>query len=413
GAVGEPVRKEWGLSDGALGALGTAFTLLYALVGVPLGRLTDRMGRKWILSAGVLVWSVMTVASGLAQNFRQLFAVRLLVGVGEASCAPAATSLIGDLVPPWQRAKALSIFMLGLPVGIALSFAVSGTIARSYGWRAAFFVAGLPGLICAIAMLFVKEPARGATEVSNVGADKREGSAYRIVLATPTMRWLIISGALHNFNMYAIGAFITPFLMRYHAVDIRGANFISMVVYGLTGTIGLICGGIAADAYLKGRPNGRLIVGTVAILFSIPFLVLALSRPRGDTLGFMVMMGMACAAMYVYYSTVYATIQDVTEPSLRGTAMAIYFFAMYLLGASLGPYGTGLLSDIFTTRAAEAAGVVGATQQALEPFRAEGLHSAMYVIPVLSVLLALVLFMASRTVKRDVENLQTWMGSRG
>jgi MFS family permease len=413
GAVGEAVRKEWALSDGALGALGTAFTLLYALVGVPLGRLTDRIGRKGILSAGVVVWSLMTVASGIAQNFRQLFVVRLLVGVGEASCAPAATSLIGDLVPAERRAKALSVFMLGLPVGIALSFAVSGTIARSYGWRAAFYVAGIPGLLCALAVLFVREPERGATESNTVGSTKRGGSPYRLILATPTMRWLIISGALHNFNMYAIGAFITPFLMRYHLVDIRSANFISMVVYGLTGTIGLVLGGIAADAYLRGRPNGRLIVGTLAILFSIPFLFFSLSRPPGDTLGFMLLMGMACASMYVYYSTVYATIQDVIEPSLRGTAMAIYFFAMYLLGASLGPYGTGLLSDVFTARAAQAAGVLSVTQQALEPFRAQGLRSAMYVIPVLSVLLALVLFAASRTVKRDVENLQSWMRSVG
>jgi MFS family permease len=157
GAVGEAVRKEWALSDGALGALGTAFTLLYALIGVPLGRLTDRTERRWILSAGVFVWTLMTVASGLAQNFKQLFAVRLMVGVGEASCAPAATSLIGDLVPAERRARALSIFMLGLPVGIALSFAVSGTIARSYGWRATFLVAGLPGVICALAVLFIKE----------------------------------------------------------------------------------------------------------------------------------------------------------------------------------------------------------------------------------------------------------------
>jgi MFS family permease len=411
GAVGEAVRKEWALSDGALGALGTAFTLLYALVGVPLGRLADRTQRKWILSAGVIVWSLMTVASGLAQNFRQLFAVRLLVGVGEASCAPAATSLIGDLFPAERRARALSIFMLGLPVGIALSFAVSGTIARSYGWRAAFFVAGLPGLLCAIAMIFVREPQRGATELHTVGSKKRAGSPYRLVLATPTMRWLIISGALHNFNMYAIGAFITPFLMRHHGVDIRSANFISMVVYGLTGGVGLILGGIASDAYRKRRADGRLLVATLAILCSIPFLYLSLSRTSGDTVGFMLLMGTACAAMYVYYSTVYSTIQDVIEPSLRGTAMAIYFFAMYLLGASFGPYGTGLLSDWFTTRAARAAGVIELTHQSLEPFRAAGLRSAMYAIPILSVLLGLVLFAASRTVQRDIENLQSWMRS--
>src|SRR5918997_3530510 len=192
GAVGEAVRREWAMSDGAMGALGTAFTLLYAFVGVPLGRLSDKTSRKWILSAGVFVWSLTTVGSGLARNFWQLFALRLGVGVGEASCAPAATSLIGDLFPPARRARALSVFMLGLPVGIALSFAVSGTIAREYGWRPAFFVAGLPGILCAIAVLFIREPRRGATEAPAVGGRRREGSPYRLVLGTPTMLWIII-----------------------------------------------------------------------------------------------------------------------------------------------------------------------------------------------------------------------------
>src|ERR1044072_5209071 len=231
GAVGEPVRREWGLSDGAMGALGTAFTLLYAFVGVAFGRLADRAGRKWILSAGVTLLSLLTVASGVAKNFWQLFVFRLGVGVGEASCAPAASSLIGDLFPARGRGRAMSVFMLGLPVGIALSFATSGVIARAYGWRAAFYIAGLPGLLCALAVLFVREPRRGGAEAHGVGARCREGSPYRLVLGTPTMRWLILSGALHNFNMYAIGSFLTPVLMRYHGWDIRFAHFLSMVAY--------------------------------------------------------------------------------------------------------------------------------------------------------------------------------------
>ncbi|MGI8642345.1 MAG: spinster family MFS transporter [Pyrinomonadaceae bacterium] len=409
GAVGEPIRKEFGLSDAALGALGTAFTLLYAFVGVPLGRLADKIGRKSILSVGVFVWSLLTVGSGLAQNFWQIFALRLGVGVGEASCAPAATSLIGDLFPASWRAKALSIFMLGLPVGVALSFAVSGTIAKEYGWRAAFFVAGIPGILCAIAVLFIREPKRGASEQHDIGAQKRDGSPYRLILATPTMRWLIISGAIHNFNMYAIGAFITPFLMRYHGADIQSANFVSMIVYGIMGAPGLLIGGFIGDAVMKRRTNGRMLVGATAILFSIPFLYFALGQAKGETTLFLVLMGTGCALMYFYYSTVYSTIQDIVEPGLRGTAMAVYFFAMYVLGASLGPYATGILSDFFTKRAAQTAGVLDLSQTALEPFRAEGLHTAMYAIPILSVLLTIVLFAASRTVTKDIEKLQSWM----
>ncbi|MFL6335902.1 MAG: spinster family MFS transporter [Pyrinomonadaceae bacterium] len=409
GAVGEAVRREWALGDGAMGALGTAFTLLYAAVGVPLGRLADRSGRKSILSLGVLLWSLLTVASGFARNFWQLFAFRLGVGVGEASCAPAASSLIGDLYPAKGRGRAMSVFMLGLPVGVALSFAASGVIARAYGWRAAFYLAGLPGLLCAAAVLFIREPKRGAAEAHGVGARRREGSPYRLVLGTPTMRWLILSGALHNFNMYAIASFLTPFLMRYHGSDIRSANLVSMVAYGLAGAPGLILGGMAADAAAARRADGRLLVGALSILCSAPLLFLALGRAGGDVLGFMVLMGAGCALMYAYYSCVYSTIQDVMEPALRGTAMALYFFAMYVLGASLGPYGTGLVSDLFTARAATAAGVTVHTPQALEPFRAAGLHTAMYIIPFLGALLALVLYAASRTVARDTEALQRWM----
>src|SRR5262249_37629285 len=121
-AVQEKIRRDWGLSDSELGWLGTAFILLYAVVGLPLGRLADVGRRQWILAGGVGLWSLMTLGSGLAWSFASLFVLRLGVGVGEASCAPAATSLIGDLVPPGRRARALSLFMVGLPMGLALSF---------------------------------------------------------------------------------------------------------------------------------------------------------------------------------------------------------------------------------------------------------------------------------------------------
>src|SRR5215213_1406986 len=229
GAVGEPIRKEFGLSDSALGALNTAFTLLYAFVGLPLGTLADKVSRKKILAVGVFLWSLMTAASGLARNFWQIFAMRLGVGVGEATCAPAAASLISDYFQTEKRAKAMSIFMLGLPVGLALSFAISGAVAKNYGWRTAFLVAGLPGLLCVLLAFFIREPIRGAVEKIKVGAKTREGSAYKNILATPTMRWIILSGALHNFNLYAISAFIVSYLIRFHGLDIQNAGFVSTI----------------------------------------------------------------------------------------------------------------------------------------------------------------------------------------
>src|SRR5438270_3381925 len=163
-AVQEKVRKDWGLSDSQLGWLGTAFILLYAVVGLPLGRLADRARRKWLLAAGVGLWSVLTFACGFATNFWALFGLRMGVGIGEASCAPAASSLIGDLVPAERRARAMSVFMLGLPLGLALSFFVSATIAEHRGWQDAFFVAGVPGLLLAVLVLFIADPVRGGAD---------------------------------------------------------------------------------------------------------------------------------------------------------------------------------------------------------------------------------------------------------
>jgi predicted MFS family arabinose efflux permease len=408
-AVGEPIRREWALSDSALGGLGTAFTLLYALVGLPLGRLADRASRTRMLVWGVLGWSVLTAVSGLARTFWQLFAARLGVGVGEATCAPAATSLISDLYPPGARARALSVFMMGLPVGIALSYAASSLIAHQHGWRAAFLVAGVPGVLGALAMLAVREPSRGAADHAGLGDRHRPGNPYRLVLSVPTVRWLILSGALHNFNMYALASFLSPFMIRYHGADLRTAGFLSMLVFGLSGIPGLLLGGLAGDAVLRSRSWGRLQVGTLAISLSVPLVFCSLGVPRGDLTGFAVLLGLGCGLMYVYYSTVYATLHDVIEPSLRGTAMALYFFAMYVIGASLGPIGTGMVSDAFTQRAAAEAGMDAATGVALEPFRGPGLHAAMYLLPVLGAALALVLFAGSRTVARDARRLREWM----
>ena len=430
GGVGEGIRREWGLSDTALGLLGTVFTLLYAVFGLPLGRLSDSKPRRVILSAGVLVWSALTAASGLARNFGQLIAARLGVGVGEATCSPASTSLIGDLFPTTSRARATAIWMLGLPLGLGLANGAGGWILQNWGWRNAFYVAAVPGLLCAAAALLVREPRRGTKEEHEVGDRRREGNPFLLVLSIPTMWWIIASGALHNFNMYALGSFVAPFLVRFHKINFLDAGWVAAAVYGFSGTIGLVAGGALADRLYRYRVDGRLIVGCGAIVLCAPLMYLGLTRPSGDVWGFALLMGAGCGVMYAYYSVVYSTIHDVVEPALRGTAMALYFCAMYLLGASLGPVGTGLVSDYFTFQKATVAGTVqplgfgaliaaelrslvgeskGFDVRALEPFRAEGLHTAMFVVPILAAILAVVLFAASRTVAKDVANLRAWM----
>src|SRR3989442_4656127 len=186
------------------------------------------------------------------------------------------------------------------------------------------------------------------------------------------MWWLIASGALHNFNMYAIAQFLSPFLIRFHHTSVRNAGLLSTAVYGLSGVVGLLLGGVLADAAYKRRSDGRLLVGATAIAITAPVLFMALGRPAGDVVGFAVLMGIGCGVMYAYYSTVYSTIQDIIEPSLRGTAMALYFCAMYVFGASAGPVGTGPARHYFPARAATPAGELPRSPRALRTLLGAG-----------------------------------------
>jgi MFS family permease len=407
GALAEPIRKEWVLSDSQIGWLATAFTLLYAVVGVPLGRLADRGKRPLLLGWGVAAWSILTAASGFAWNYGSMFAARLGVGVGEAACAPAANSLIGDLYPAARRARALAIFMLGLPFGNFLGTFVSGHVAAAYGWRMAFYIACIPGLLLVVPAMRVLDPPRGAAESSHLAGRLSPGSPYKSVLKIPTMRWIIVTGALFNFNMYAIATFLPAYLGRYHSLDLKQSNTAAAIVLGLSGVLGLLLGGWAADRVSTIRANGRLLVCAASSFLMALCIYLALNVPPGQVIFFVALMGTGCMAGYVYYSAVYATIQDVVQPRLRGTAMALYFLAMYLLGGSFGPVLTGKLSDHFARSAMTTAGASSLN----EHFRAVGLHSAMYVIPVCGALLVVVLLGACRTVSGDMSELQTWMSS--
>lgn len=402
GALGEPIRTEFGLNDMQLGLIATVFTLVYAFVGVPIGRLTDTWSRKRLIALGVTFWSLFTAASGFAWNFTSFLLTRIGVGVGEASCAPASQSLIGDLYPPERRARAMAIFMLGLPLGLFAAYLLSGAIGEAWGWRAAFFVACIPGIMLAILALFIREPPRGATEHQLAAGPADGRSPYASVLRIRTMGWIILSGLLFNFNMYAINTFQTPFLQRFHELGLQQANNFSAVSLGLAGVVGLFLGGWLGDR-VRGRfANGRLLLAALALALVAPCVFLALQRPAGSVVSFATYMSMATALTFVYYSTVYSAIQDVVVPQLRGTAVAIYFFAMYVLGASFGSTLMGALSDYFAAQAMHAAGAV----ELLPQFRASGLHKAMYAIPVLAILCSLSLLGAARTVGADMRRMQ-------
>ncbi len=400
GALGEPVRHEFHLSDTALGFLGTIFTIIYAFVGLPLGALSDRWSRNKLIAVGTAFWSLLTAATGVAQNYAQLFIARLGVGIGEATCAPAGQSLIGDFFPPHQRSKAMGVFMLGLPAGVFLAYISAGAIATQWGWRAAFWFACIPGIILAVMALRISEPVRGSLDSGRIVTTAKNAakSPFATVLGLPTMWWIILSGIFHNFNMYALNSFNSPFLQRFHEMSLLNASYASSISVGAVGAIGLIVGGWLADKISAKRRNGRLITSASAMAIAAPCIFMAINQPKGSIAAYIVFMALGTITMYVYYATVYTAIQDVIEPRLRGMAVAIYFCFMYILGASLGPVGTGALSDYFARKAMTDAGASAMT----ETFKAAGLHNAMYVIPILALAAAFVLFMASRTMDKDV-----------
>lgn len=394
GALVEPMRKEFHLSDTKIGLLGSVFIWVYALAGLPLGRVVDVWSRKKLLAIGVAVWSALTAASGLATSFSFLLFTRLGVGVGEAVCAPAGTSWIGDLFPVKRRARVLSLFMLGVPVGGALSFLLCGPIAQRWGWRTAMVSAAAPAILLVPLLLLVREPARGASEQTLAAESK---GSLSTLLRVPTLWWIILSGALFNFNMYALGTFLPAFMTRVHGYSVAHAGVTSGIVYLVGGVLGGLLGGYLGDRVSSNARNARLWMAAIIALLSAPIMFYGISQPAGFAARAIVAIAIGYAAFNTYFAFVYSSIQDIVPPDQRGFAMSVYFMAMYLCGASFGPLLTGRLSDLLAHRAMYAAGAVS-----LEAFRAVGLQRAMIVMPILSVLLAIVLYLGSRTMTQDV-----------
>jgi MFS family permease len=394
GALVEPMRKEFHLSDTKIGLLGSVFIWVYALAGLPLGRVVDVWSRKKLLAIGVTVWSALTAASGLATSFSFLLFTRLGVGIGEAVCAPAGTSWIGDLFPVKRRARGLSLFMLGVPVGGALSFLLCGPIAQRWGWRTAMVSAAAPAILLVPLLLLLREPARGASEETLAAESK---GSLSTLLRVPTLWWIILSGALFNFNMYALGTFLPAFMTRVHGYSVAHAGVTSGIVYLLGGVLGGLLGGHLGDRVSSNARNARLWMAAIIALLSAPIMFYGISQPAGFAARAIVAIAIGYAAFNTYFAFVYSSIQDIVPPDQRGFAMSVYFMAMYLCGASFGPLLTGRLSDLLAHRAMHAAGAVS-----LEAFRAIGLQRAMIVMPILSVLLAIVLYLGSRTMTQDV-----------
>ena len=400
GALVEPMRKEFHLSDMQIGLLGSVFIWLYAIMGVPLGHIADSGSRKKLLGWGLVVWASLTASAAIATNYSILLISRVGVGLGEATCAPAATSWLGDLFPAEKRSRVLALFMLGVPFGGALAYFFSGPVAQTYGWRAAMVTAAMPAILLVPALLTLDEPQRGASETSLRTAAPT--SVWKL-LRLPTLWWIIASGVFLNFNMYAIGTFLPAFLSRVHGMSLASSGIATGFVFLIGGLGGGLSAGYLGDFIVQRRKDGRMLCAAIAALIAVPLSCAGILQPAGSLLKAIVFFLASYAVLTSYYGLVYSAIQDIVAPNQRGITMAIYFMAMYLCGASLGPLLTGRLSDVLAHRAAVLAGSPVVT----ESFRAIGLQEAMLIIPIFSVVLAGVLYMGSRTIIADIERRET------
>ena len=374
-AVLEPLRQ-FSLSDTQLGGLVTLFTVVFAVAGLPLEGWPMR-SRRSLLAGGIAVWTGLTALAGMATSYATLLGTRLGVGIGEAVCTPAATSWIGDLVPPDRRARAMAAFMMAVPIGGMLSFAIGGPVAQAYGWRTALVLAAVPGLVLVPAVWWLREPARAAVAI---------GAQSRTALPA-TFWWIAVSGAVVNFALYSFSTFLPAFLTRYHGMSVAQAGVWAGIGTGVSGILGAAFAGLTGD-----RVRNRVWLAAAASLAAAGPVFAALRMPAGSAAAAVWLAMTGYGLLQMYYGLVYAAIQDIVAPGMRGRAMASYFVVTYLGGASWGPVATGRLSDFLARRS----GLGG------EAARAIGLHDAMYVVPSLAIVLAGVLWIAGRPRRASV-----------
>jgi len=343
------IQLDLSLSDADAGWLvGFAFAVCYSIAGIPLARFADRGSRRNLIVIALGVWSAMTAFCGLARNFVQLFVARIGVGVGEAGCAPAAQSLIGDYFPAHHRGRALATYQLGVPIGILIGSIVGGALSDHLPWRTVFLVFGLPGLGLAIVTRFVlKEPARGTFDAGpgRSGAAEVEplGVVFRFFVERPAMRHVLAAATLQTLVVGAQVTFNFMFLTRVHALTGTQAGLVIGLLNGVFGVVGTYLGGWLGDRF--GSRDARWYVWWLAIgaAASIPF-SLAAYLAEAAWLS-IVALSISVIGSYMYAGAVHAVSQSLAKPRMRAMTAAIMLLSMNLIGYGLGPPIAGSLSD--------------------------------------------------------------------
>ena len=346
GILAVPIKADLMLSDTQLGLMGgLAFALFYTGLGIPIAMLADRSSRSWIITVALVLWSAMTAACGLAQNFWQIFLARVGVGVGEAGGVAPSYSLISDYFPPNQRARALSIFSFGIPIGSTLGIVAGGFIASTMDWRVAFFVVGAAGILIApIFRLTIKEPVRGRFDRdSQVRSPANLGEILR-TLAGKKSFWLMSVGSAFSSMMgYAMFFWLPSFFVRSYGITLLDASLFYGAIILVGGLAGIWMGGWAADRFGQKNRAAYAYVPAIAFVATAPLYAIGVLS-SSLALTFLAML-IATALGLVWLGPVIAAIQHLVKANMRTTASAVFLFINILIVIGVGTVVIGMLSD--------------------------------------------------------------------
>jgi MFS transporter, Spinster family, sphingosine-1-phosphate transporter len=355
-ALVEPLKhSELALSDAQLGSLMSGFIIVYALVAPLFGALGDRYSRPRLIAFGVGCWSVATALSGLAGSFPALFAARASVGVGEAAYVTVGPSLLSDYFPRDQRGRVMAIFFCAIPVGTALGYVVGGLMGEHFGWRNAFFVAGIPGLALALACLGLADPPRGSQDAdsSATGAappDEPAGAGpagsratYRRLLGNRPYVLTVLGYAAYTFAMGGLAYWMPAFLERTRGLPPKEATVSFGAIVIITGFIGTFVGGWLGDYCAKYSQRAYLWLSAIATLAAVPFTWIALTAASKNT--YLVCMVIAQLLMFLSTGPINAAILNLVRPTQRASANALGVLSIHVLGDVPSPLLIGVLSD--------------------------------------------------------------------
>src|SRR5438270_7851819 len=346
-AVATKIQAEFHLTDGQVGLLGSAFLLVYAVATIPFGIWADRGVRKTVIGIGVTIWSLATLFTGLARSYAQLFAARAVMGIGEASYYPAGTALLGDYFRKEGRGRAMSVWAAGTAVGIAVGFAGGGIIASSLGWRVAFYMTAVRGLVFAVLAFGLREPLRGAAEARGPQTRAAAVITWRTMvrlLRIPTLRATIAAETALFFVLGGAAFWLPTYLSRRFGLGTGAAGTLAggVLVIGLLA--GSLLGGTIADRLTRVRRSAsNLPVGIAGFIAGAVFVALALLMP--SLVLFIPMFLLGAASLYLYNGPYTAVKQNVVLPTVRASAVTLALLIEHLLGDSYAPFAIGKVSD--------------------------------------------------------------------